>query len=172
MQEVGKTSLPRGNLEVELEAGFEGLEFWNSRKAAGLAIGLGALRKSCERSFRVRTRPTSHSCFVCGRPGYEVMKALSRDVGKSTAGVQEAPSPAGAAGMRVTTTMPTSRMTHLFAFLFERFALLIHMAFSRGAGAGYDCEPFQGRNWRQGKRGRCHTRPGCLRLTLTCPVAG
>lgn len=100
------------------------------------------------------------------------MNALSRDVGKATAGVQEAPSPARAAGMRVTSTMPTSRMTHLFAFLFERFALLIHMAFSRGAGAGYDCGPFQGQSWRQGKRGSYHTRPGCLRLTLKGPVAG
>ena len=55
MEEVGKTDIPRGNLDVELEAGFEGLEFWNSRKAAGLTKGMGTLRKACKGSSRVRT---------------------------------------------------------------------------------------------------------------------
>ena len=57
------------------------------------------------------------------------MNTLSRDVGKAIAGAQEAPSAARTAEVRVTSTMPTSRMTNLFALLFERFALLIHMAF-------------------------------------------
>lgn len=45
MQKLEKAGLLRGNLEVQLEAGFEDFKFCNSRKRAELVKGSQALRR-------------------------------------------------------------------------------------------------------------------------------
>lgn len=44
MQKLGKAGLLRGNSEEELEAGFGGLKFCNSREGAGLGKGSAACK--------------------------------------------------------------------------------------------------------------------------------